>query len=139
MTEDEFDLNPGPRTDESLATVLCSRNGAHRPSDDTSRRNSRARARTRCCGVADMTYVSTWSGWVYVAFVIDAYARRIIGWRTGTSMTTALVLDAIEHAIWTRDHAGWDVKDVVHHTDRARNTHLLRSPNGSPKQGSNPA
>lgn len=68
--------------------------------------------------VADMTYVSTWSGWVYVAFVIDAYARRIIGWRTGTTMTTALVLDAIEHAIWTRERHGWDVKDVVHHTDR---------------------
>ncbi|MDE1675529.1 IS3 family transposase [Nocardia gipuzkoensis] len=68
--------------------------------------------------VADMTYVSTWSGWVYVAFVIDAYARRIIGWRTGTTMTTALVLDAIEHAIWTRERSGWAVKDVVHHTDR---------------------
>lgn len=68
--------------------------------------------------VADMTYVSTWSGWVYVAFVIDAYARRIIGWRTGTTMTTALVLDAIDHAKWTRERAGWDVKDVVHHTDR---------------------
>jgi putative transposase len=68
--------------------------------------------------VADITYVSTWSGWVYVAFVVDAYARRIIGWRTSTSMTTALVLDAIEHAIWTRERAGWDVKDVVHHTDR---------------------
>ncbi|MGW0640197.1 IS3 family transposase [Nocardia salmonicida] len=68
--------------------------------------------------VADITYVSTWSGWVYVAFVIDAYARRILGWRTSTSMTTTLVLDAIEHAIWTRERDGWDVKDVVHHTDR---------------------
>ncbi|WUI71041.1 IS3 family transposase [Nocardia sp. NBC_00403] len=68
--------------------------------------------------VADITYVRTWSGWVYVAFVVDAYARRILGWRTGTSMTTALVLDAIEHAIWTRERDGWDVKDVVHHTDR---------------------
>lgn len=53
-----------------------------------------------------MTYVSTWSGWVYVAFVID-YARRIIGWRTSTSMTTALVVDAIKHAIWTRERSGW--------------------------------
>ncbi|WP_420831994.1 IS3 family transposase [Nocardia huaxiensis] len=68
--------------------------------------------------VADFTYVSTWSGWVYVAFVVDAYARRIIGWRTSTSMTTGLVLDAIEHAIWTRNRDGWDVKDVVHHNDR---------------------
>ncbi|MBF6420840.1 IS3 family transposase, partial [Nocardia farcinica] len=65
-----------------------------------------------------ITYVSTWSGWVYVAFVIDAYARRILGWRTSTSMTTTLVLDAIEHAIWTRERDGWDVKNVVHHTDR---------------------
>ncbi len=56
--------------------------------------------------VADMTYVSTWSGWVYVAFVIDAYARRILGWRTSTSMTTTLVLDAIEHATWSRERGG---------------------------------
>lgn len=56
--------------------------------------------------VADFTYVSTWSGWVYVAFAIDAYSRRILGWRTSTRMTTPLVLDAIEHAIWTRRREG---------------------------------
>ncbi|MGY1937717.1 IS3 family transposase [Nocardia gipuzkoensis] len=89
---------------------------APRPADLVQRRF--APAAPNRLWVADMTYVSTWSGWVYVAFVIDAYARRIIGWRAGTSMTTALVLDAIEHAIWTREHAGWDVKNVVHHTDR---------------------
>jgi putative transposase len=49
--------------------------------------------------VADLTYVSTWSGWVYVAFVIDAYARRILGWRVATTMTTTMVLDSIEQAI----------------------------------------
>jgi putative transposase len=69
--------------------------------------------------VADLTYVSTWSGFAYVAFVVDAYARRILGWRVGTTMTTAMVLDAIEHAIWTRQQEGAiDLKDVVHHTDR---------------------
>ena len=68
--------------------------------------------------VADMTYVSTWSGWVYVAFVIDAYARRIIGWRAGMSMTTQLVLDALEQAIWTRQRVGADLGQVVAHTDR---------------------
>lgn len=68
--------------------------------------------------VADMTYVSTWSGWVYVAFVIDAYARRILGWRAGTSMTTQLVLDALEQAIWTRQRQGADLGQVVAHTDR---------------------
>jgi putative transposase len=69
--------------------------------------------------VADLTYVSTWSGWVYVAFVIDAYARRILGWRSGTSMSTQLVLDALEQAIWTRQRAGvTDLAGLVHHTDR---------------------
>jgi putative transposase len=68
--------------------------------------------------VADITYVSTWSGWVYVAFVIDAYARMILGWRTSTSMTTQLVLDAVEHAIWTRGRRGLtDLGGVIHHTD----------------------
>ena len=56
--------------------------------------------------VADLTYVSTWSGWVYVAFVTDAYARRILGWRCGTSMNTQLVLDALEQAVWTRQRDG---------------------------------
>jgi putative transposase len=68
--------------------------------------------------VADITYVSTWSGWVYVAFVIDAYARRILGWRAGSTMSTQLVLDALEQAIWTRQRASADLKGVVAHTDR---------------------
>jgi len=63
--------------------------------------------------------VSTWSGFAYVAFVTDAYARRILGWRVASTMTTAIVLDGIEQAIWTRQREGMlDLKDVVHHTDR---------------------
>jgi putative transposase len=69
--------------------------------------------------VADLTYVSTWSGFAYVAFVVDAYARRILGWRVASTMATSMVLDAIEQAIWTRQQEGvLDLKDVVHHTDR---------------------
>ena len=69
--------------------------------------------------VADLTYVSTWSGFAYVAFVVDAYARRILGWRVASTMATSMVLDAIEQAIWTRQREGvFDLKDVVHHTDR---------------------
>ena len=69
--------------------------------------------------VADLTYVSTWSGWVYVAFVVDAYARRLLGWRTGTTMTTQLVLDAVEQAIWTRARDGRsDLAGLIHHHDR---------------------
>ena len=69
--------------------------------------------------VADLTYVSTWSGFAYVAFVVDAYARRILGWRVASTMATSMVLDAIEQAIWTRQQEGTiDLNDVVHHTDR---------------------
>jgi putative transposase len=68
--------------------------------------------------VADFTHVPTWSGMVYVAFVIDAYSRRIIGWRAATSMKTALVLDALEMALWTRGrHGHADLTGLVHHHD----------------------
>ena len=78
--------------------------------------------------VADFTYVSTWSGWVYVAFVIDAYARRIVGWRTAATMNTHLVLDAIEHAIWTRQREGiTDLSGLIHHHDRGSQGGLNRS------------
>ena len=63
--------------------------------------------------VADFTYVATWSGFVYVAFVIDVYARRIIGWRVARSMRAELVLDALEQALWSRSA----VKGVIHHSD----------------------
>jgi putative transposase len=68
--------------------------------------------------VADFTYVPTWTGMVYVAFVIDAYSRRILGWRAARSMKTALVLDALEQALWTRQRDGaGDLAGLVHHTD----------------------
>jgi putative transposase len=58
---------------------------------------------------------------VYVAFVIDAFSRRITGWRAATTMTTALVLDALEHAVWTRARAGvTDLAGLVHHHDAGR-------------------
>jgi putative transposase len=64
--------------------------------------------------VTDFTYVPTWSGMVYVAFVIDVFSRKIVGWRAATQMTTALVLDALEMAIWSRNH---DVDGVIAHSD----------------------
>lgn len=68
--------------------------------------------------VADFTYVATWSGTVYVAFVFDVFSRRIVGWRAATSMSTELVLDCLEHAIWTRGRDGVsDLSGLVHHTD----------------------
>ena len=75
-------------------------------------------ARPNQLWVADFTYVATWSGTVYVAFVFDVFSRRIVGWRAATRMTTDLVLDTLEHAIWTRQQAGiTDLSGLVHHTD----------------------
>jgi putative transposase len=84
---------------------------------DLVRRNFRPLA-PNLLWVADFTYVSTQSGWVYVAFVIDAYARRTLVWKVSASMTTDLVLDAINQAIFTRRREG--VKDftgLIHHND----------------------
>ena len=68
--------------------------------------------------VADFTYIRTLAGWVYVAFVIDAYARRILGWKVSNRMTTPLVLDAINHAIWVRRTEGvTDLTGLIHHND----------------------
>jgi putative transposase len=52
--------------------------------------------------VSDFTYVSTWQGWLYVAFVVDVFARRIVGWRVSSSMSTDFVLDALEQALYAR-------------------------------------
>jgi len=64
--------------------------------------------------VADITYVATWSGFVYVAFVTDVYSRYIVGWRVLKSMKTELVLDALEQAMWARGKP----TGVTHHSDR---------------------
>ena len=66
--------------------------------------------------VSDFTYVSTWQGWLYVAFVIDVFARRIVGWRTSSSMRTDFVLDALEQALYARQPERSDA--LIHHSDR---------------------
>lgn len=67
--------------------------------------------------VADITYVSTWAGFVYVAFVLDLYSRRIVGWRVAPTLRTDLALDALEHAIWQRTRAGHSLTELIHHSD----------------------
>ncbi|WP_434223287.1 IS3 family transposase [Sinimarinibacterium thermocellulolyticum] len=66
--------------------------------------------------VSDFTYVSTWQGWVYVAFVVDVFSRRIVGWRQSSSMHTEFVLDALEQALYERRPTEDD--GLVHHSDR---------------------
>ena len=68
--------------------------------------------------VADFTYVMTFSGVVYVAFVIDAFSRRIVGWKADTTMKTSLVLDTLEMALWTRQRDGLPLgQGLIHHHD----------------------
>ena len=66
--------------------------------------------------VSDLTCVATWRGFVYIAFVIDAFARRLVGWRASTSLQTDLPLDALEQAIY--DRPSLETGDLVHHSDR---------------------
>ncbi|MDJ0346422.1 IS3 family transposase [Streptomyces sp. H10-C2] len=69
--------------------------------------------------VADFTYVHTFSGTVYVAFVVDTFSRRIIGWSAATNKRTGLIMDALEMGLWQRDRAGVPIKrgELIHHSD----------------------
>jgi len=86
---------------------------ADRPADLVDRQFS-ASAPNRLW-LADLTYVSTWSGFAYTAFVIDAFSRAIVGWRVSSSLRAELALDALEMAIWSRSD---DLEGLIHHSDR---------------------
>ena len=87
---------------------------AQRPQDLVSRQ-FRATAPNQLW-VADLTYVATWGGFVYVAFVIDVFARRIVGWRASTSLRSDLALDALDQALYERPLA--PATRLIHHSDR---------------------
>ncbi|AHI25861.1 Integrase core domain protein [Komagataeibacter xylinus E25] len=96
--------------------VITTRADTARPCpDDRVNRQFRAEAPNQLW-VSDFTYVQTWNGVADVAFVIDVFAHRIVGWKVSTSMTTQFVLDAPEQAIWQRKPAG--NKALIHHSDR---------------------
>jgi len=88
----------------------------HRPADLVARK-FRAPAPDRLW-VADLTYVKTHSGWVYVAFIIDVYSRMIVGWQASRSLRSDLAIDALEMAVWNRRRVGRDLDQLVHHSDR---------------------
>lgn len=87
---------------------------AARPADLVDRQ-FRAAAPNRLW-VADLTYVRTFSGWVYVAFVIDVFSRYVVGWQVSRSLSADLALDALEMAIWARRNA--NLGGLIHHSDR---------------------
>ena len=92
--------------------TTISDDAAERPADLVNRQFKATRPNQ--LWVADITFVATWTGFVYVAFVIDVYARRIVGWRVANSLRTDLVLDALEQALYSRT----GTQDLIHHSDR---------------------
>ena len=75
--------------------------------------------------VADFTYVATWRGFVYVAFVVDVFSRRIVGWRASSRPRTDLALDALEQALYDRSCQG--LEGLIHHSDRGSQGGFTRS------------
>ena len=95
-------------------TTTQSQSDTERPSDLVDRNFTAVRPNQ--LWVSDFTYVATWRGFVYVAFVIDVFARRIVGWRVSSSLATDFVLDALEQAIY--DRCGDTIDGLIHHSDR---------------------
>lgn len=101
----------GARRGKAFKTTIPD-TGAARPADLVDRQF--VATRPDQLWVADITYVATWRGFVFVAFVVDVFSRRIVGWRVSTSLRTDLVLDALEQAI----HARGRSEHLIHHSDR---------------------
>nr|MBA2673406.1 IS3 family transposase [Ramlibacter sp.] len=93
-------------------TVTTERNARQRPAPDLVNRHFRAHAPDQLW-VADMTYLPTWAGFVYLAVVIDAFSRKVVGWSMGEQMTAELVLAALNMALHTRRP-----DSVIHHSDQ---------------------
>ena len=106
----------GNRRGKTWTVTTDSEHGFVRPADLVDR--TFAAAAPNRLWVADITYVKTHSGWVYVAFVIDVYSRMVVGWQASKSLRSDLALDALEMAIRNRQRVGVDVSGVVHHSDR---------------------
>jgi putative transposase len=104
----------GARRGRQFKLTTISDEHQHRPSDLVDRKFV-APAPNRLW-VADLTYVKTHSGWVYVAFIIDVFSRAIVGWQISTSLRSDLAIDALEMAIYSRN--GRDLSALIHHSDR---------------------
>jgi transposase InsO family protein len=121
----------GARRGKAFTVTTTSDDRLERPLDLVDR-EFKALASNRLW-VADLTYVKTHSGWVYVAFIIDVFSRMIVGWQASRSLRSDLAIDALEMAIWNRQRAGQNLDDLVHHSDMGvqylsiggRNTGLL--------------
>ena len=105
----------GVRRGRSWVRTTITDNGTERPADLVDR-DFTVTAPNRLW-LADLTYVRTHSGWVYVAFIIDAYSRRVFGWQASRSLRADLAIDALEMAMFNRRRAGADLTGLIHHSD----------------------
>ena len=106
----------GARRGKTFKTTTTVDLALERPADLVDRNFSATRPNQ--LWVADLTYVQTRSGWVYVAFTIDVFSRMVVGWKASTSLKSGLAIDALEMAIWSRERAQVNVENLVHHSDR---------------------
>ena len=104
----------GVKRGKAFKVTTVSEDGAPRPADLVERQF--VAERPNQLWVADFTYVATWRGFLFVAFVIDVFSRMIVGWRVSTSMKADLVLDALEQAV----HARCETEGLIHHSDRGK-------------------
>lgn len=114
----------GVRRDKTRRTTIAAGAETPRP-EDLVKRAFAAGAPNRLW-VADFTYIRTHAGWVYAAFILDVYSRRVVGWQTSTSMRTDLALDALDMGLWERRRAGQDTSGLVHHSDRGVQYRAIR-------------
>lgn len=106
----------GVRRDKGVRTTIAAKDGKR--AGDLLDRDFTATAPNRVW-VTDFTYVHTWAGFVYVAFIVDVYAQRIVSWHASSSKTTELVMTPLRMAIWQRGHEGRPVtgSELIHHSD----------------------
>ncbi|WP_374208949.1 IS3 family transposase [Microbacterium sp. CIAB417] len=114
----------GIRRDKTRRTTFGEGAETERPEDLVERRFE-ATAPNQLW-VADLTYIRTHAGWVYAAFVIDVFSRRVVGWQTSTNMRTDLALDALDMGLWQRQRTGQDVTGLIHHSDRGVQYRAIR-------------
>lgn len=106
----------GVRRGRSWVRTTISDDGVQRPADLVDR-DFTATAPNRLW-LADLTYVKTHTGWVYVAFIIDAYSRMVVGWQASRSLRSDLAIDALEMAMFNRRRTGADLDGLIHHSDK---------------------
>ncbi len=106
----------GARRGRAYKVTTRSDERQHRPADLVERQFSADEPNR--LWVADLTYVKTYAGWVYAAFIIDVFARMVVGWQISESLRSDLAIDALEMAVWNRTRNGQVLDGLVHHSDR---------------------